>query len=92
MGEFLTVCPKRVCISTVGIRRDLYPKDPFQVPITNFFGSVRPTEITSGVVNITLTSIPEDVESPVVQKILHGQSYSDFKIQFQEQFPTKLFQ
>lgn len=33
MGEFLTVCPKRVCISTVGIRRDLYPKDPNSVPM-----------------------------------------------------------
>ena len=33
MGEFLSVCPKRVCISTVGIRRDLYPKDPNSVPM-----------------------------------------------------------
>lgn len=62
MGEFLTVCPKRVCISTVGIRRDLYPKDPNKVFITDFFGSVRPTEITNGVVNITLSSIQEDLD------------------------------
>lgn len=55
----LTVCPKRACISTVGVRKDLYPKDPFKVPITDFFGSVRPTEISSDVVNVTLSTIPE---------------------------------
>lgn len=92
MGEFLTVCPKRVCISTVGIRRDLYPKDPNSVPITNFFGSVRPTEITSGVVNITLTGIPEEPESPVIEKIEQGMNYFDLKIKFHEQFPSKIFQ
>lgn len=92
MGEFLTVCPKRVCISTVGIRRDLYPKDPNSVPITNFFGSVRPTEITSGVVNITLIGITEEDESPVIEKIAQGMKYSDLKIKFQEQFPSKIFQ
>lgn len=93
MGEFLgTVCPKRVCISTVGIRRDLYPKDPNSVPITNFFGSVRPIEITSMPVNITLTSIPnDDKESEVVTKISQGFTYSDLKLRFHEQFPTELF-
>lgn len=92
MGEFLTVCPKRVCISTVGVRRDLYPKDPNSVPITNFFGSVRPTEVVSNVVNITLTGIPDEKQSPVVESIVHGSSYTDLKIKFQEQFPSKLFQ
>ena len=55
MGEFLKVCPKRVCISTVGTRTDLFRyiscpsnftqitcrRDPNLVPITDFFGSVR---------------------------------------------------
>jgi phosphatidylinositol glycan class K len=91
MGEFLTVCPKRVCISTVGIRKDLYPKDPNKVPITNFFGAVRPTEILTGVVNITIPVAAEDPDSPVTEKILEGKTYSDLKIKFQEQFPTKLF-
>ncbi|KAI8115423.1 putative GPI-anchor transamidase [Lucilia cuprina] len=54
MGEFLTVCPKRLCISTVGVRKDLYKRDPYKVPITDFFGSIRPTEITKDRVNITL--------------------------------------
>ena len=41
MGQFLEVCPKRLCISTVGKRTDLFQRDPNTVPITDFFGSVR---------------------------------------------------
>nr|ACO11595.1 GPI-anchor transamidase precursor [Caligus rogercresseyi] len=44
MGEFLTVCPKSQCISTVGTRTDLFLRDPYNVPITDFFGSVRDIE------------------------------------------------
>lgn len=93
MGEFLgTVCPKRVCISTVGVRRDLYPKDPNSVPITNFFGSVRPIEITSMPINITLSSIPaDDKESETIVKMSQGFSYIDLKMRFNEQFPSHLF-
>jgi GPI-anchor transamidase subunit K len=92
IGEFIyTVCPKRVCISTVGIRRDLFNRDPYSVPITDFFGSVRPIEISSGQVNISLTSIPEESESPVIDKILQGAKYSDLKIKFHDQFPSNLF-
>lgn len=50
----LRVCPKRECISTVGVRKDLYSKDPNKVPITDFFGSIRPTEISSNQVNVTM--------------------------------------
>ena len=54
MAEFLTVCPKRVCISTVGTRTDLFRRDPAQVPITDFFGSVRRVEAwDTGLVNLT---------------------------------------
>lgn len=91
MGEFLKVCPKRVCISTVGIRRDLYPKDPNTVPITNFFGSVRPTEITSGVVNITLSGIPEEPENRESHKVEKFPTYTELKIKFPEQFPSHIF-
>ena len=45
MGEFLEVCPKRLCISTVGKRTDLFRRDPYKVPITDFFGSVRKIEV-----------------------------------------------
>ena len=53
MGDFLQVCPKRLCISTVGKRTDLFPRDPFKVPITDFFGSVRNVELTPEVMNLT---------------------------------------
>ena len=32
LQQFLSVCPKRVCISTVGVRKDLYRRDPNKVP------------------------------------------------------------
>lgn len=41
----LKVCPKRLCISTVGVRRDLFRRDPDKVLITDFFGAVRPVEV-----------------------------------------------
>ena len=53
MGDFLQVCPKRLCISTVGKRTDLFARDPFKVPITDFFGSVRNVELTSEAMNLT---------------------------------------
>ena len=53
MGDFLQVCPKRLCISTVGKRTDLFARDPFKVPITDFFGSVRNVELTQEVMNLT---------------------------------------
>ncbi|XP_055585847.1 putative GPI-anchor transamidase [Uranotaenia lowii] len=84
MGEFLSVCPKRVCISTVGVRKDLYPKDPHKVPITDFFGSIRPTEVTLRSVNVTLTIIPEErFERKPIGKLNPSLFY--------EQFPSKLF-
>ena len=46
MTEFLAVCPKRVCISTVGVRKDLFQRDTSQVPITDFFGAVRRVELS----------------------------------------------
>lgn len=53
MGQFLKVCPKSQCISTVSVRVDLYPKDPHKVLITDFFGSVRNIELISNYINFT---------------------------------------
>ena len=61
MGEFLRVCPKRVCISTVGTRTDLFKRDPNKVPITDFFGSVRRVEVSDNIVNISNVE-KEDVD------------------------------
>ena len=56
MGDFLQVCPKRLCISTVGKRVDLFSRDPSKVPITDFFGSVRNVELTQQIINLTENS------------------------------------
>jgi glycosylphosphatidylinositol transamidase (GPIT) subunit GPI8 len=56
MGQFLEVCPKRLCISTVGKRTDLFARDPNTVPITDFFGSIRNVELTDRAFNFTKKS------------------------------------
>lgn len=48
----LKVCPKHHCLSTVGVRKDLFPRDPEDVPVTDFFGSLRPVELTKNMVRI----------------------------------------
>jgi phosphatidylinositol glycan class K len=63
MGEFLEVCPKRLCISTVGKRTDLFERDPYKVPITDFFGSVRNVELTGKVENLTKKAILSSMSS-----------------------------
>lgn len=45
LGQFLSVCPKRYCISTVTVRTDLYRRDPDQVPLTDFFGHIPRVEL-----------------------------------------------
>nr|CAG4635500.1 EOG090X07K0 [Artemia franciscana] len=44
MSEFLEICPEKRCLSTIGIRLDLYERDPQGVKVTEFFGTIRPTE------------------------------------------------
>lgn len=45
LGQFLSVCPKRVCISTVVVRKDLFARDPHKVPLTDFFGNIPQTKL-----------------------------------------------
>ena len=52
LAQFLQVCPKRVCISTVGVRQDLYKRDPNSVLVTEFFGSVRNIELTDHIMDL----------------------------------------
>ncbi|XP_043277651.1 putative GPI-anchor transamidase [Venturia canescens] len=52
LSEFLKVCPKHYCLSTVGVRQDLFRRDPRTVPVTDFFGSLRPVELTKSVINL----------------------------------------
>lgn len=63
LSEFLAVCPKRVCISTVGVRKDLFARDTKKVPITDFFGSVRHVEVIPDMTPVDYEGFP--VEEPV---------------------------
>ena len=68
MGQFLEVCPKRLCISTVGKRTDLFARDPYKVPITDFFGAVRNVELTREVTNVTSEVTRESAEEGHCEK------------------------
>lgn len=46
------VCPKSLCVSTPGHRTDLFQRDPKNVLITDFFGSVRKVEITTETIRL----------------------------------------
>ena len=81
MGEFLKVCPKRVCISTVGTRTDLFQRDPNKVPITDFFGSVRKVEISTNFVNV---SSQVKAEEPEVKEVREEVGE---KFRYDDQFP-----
>ena len=76
MGEFLQVCPKRLCISTVGKRTDLFARDPAKVPITDFFGSVRNVELTLQTENLTAIPIEGDKQRNVIIEANKGANFS----------------
>jgi phosphatidylinositol glycan class K len=83
MGEFMEVCPKRVCISTVGRRTDLFPRDPYRVPITDFFGSVRRVEIGTPPVNLT----HGEAEQPRIKSAAASKRHAESKFQYRDPFP-----
>ncbi|KAL7643724.1 UNVERIFIED_CONTAM: hypothetical protein RMT77_005730 [Armadillidium vulgare] len=59
LEQFLQVCPRRVCISNVGVRKDLYHRNPSNVLITEFFGSVRSVEITEDLDSVQIIPLPK---------------------------------
>ncbi|XP_018320138.1 putative GPI-anchor transamidase [Agrilus planipennis] len=59
LAEFLKICPKKQCISTVGHRSDLFRRDISKVPVTDFFGSVRPISLLWDTFNGTISIIKE---------------------------------
>ncbi|XP_034946303.1 putative GPI-anchor transamidase [Chelonus insularis] len=77
LSEFLKVCPKHYCLSTVGVRKDLFTRNPETVPVTDFFGSLRPVELTTSIINI----LP-------VEKEPMKESNLDVKYKYVSQFPT----
>ncbi|KAJ2948511.1 hypothetical protein O0L34_g7761 [Tuta absoluta] len=68
MAEFLQVCPKSACISTVGVRKDLFTRDPRLVPITDFFGSVRPVILTTDPIDILDIPVAKPKNKTLVPK------------------------
>lgn len=80
LGQFLKVCPKHLCMSTVGVRQDLFQDDPNNIPITDFFGSVRNVELTRAVVNLENT-LQEEPASPLKTEIteLSSKIHEDFR-------------
>jgi len=95
LAEFFKCCPKRLCISTVGVREDLYPKNPRKVKVTEFFGGVRNVEITRKTVKLTprksfqnTTLTVKDSPSPLPET--SGTQQSEPLFAYQKQFPTDL--
>uniref|UniRef100_A0A8C2YM87 GPI-anchor transamidase n=1 Tax=Chinchilla lanigera TaxID=34839 RepID=A0A8C2YM87_CHILA len=60
MNDLFQVCPKSLCVSTPGHRTDLFKRDPKNVLITDFFGSVRKVEITTETVSLQQDSETTD--------------------------------
>jgi len=98
LGEFFKCCPKRLCISTVGVREDLYPKNPKKVKVTEFFGGVRNVELTRKTVTLTTPthkSAPENFTTPEDSKSTleqddGGEGHREPIFAYQKQFPTDL--
>nr|KAG5710640.1 hypothetical protein BaRGS_013286 [Batillaria attramentaria] len=60
MGQFLKVCPRHQCISTVSVRKDLFQRDPDKVLLTDFFGSVRNVELVHDTIHLQNVSLETD--------------------------------
>ncbi|XP_041370225.1 GPI-anchor transamidase-like [Gigantopelta aegis] len=86
MADFLKVCPKHQCISTVHVRQDLFKRNLAKVPLTDFFGSVRNVEILMDTIhlkNISMTSPQSSCRSENC-KDAHVLTQ---KLSYAEQFP-----
>ncbi|CAG5083661.1 Similar to PIG-K: Putative GPI-anchor transamidase (Drosophila melanogaster) [Cotesia congregata] len=77
LSEFLKVCPKHYCLSTVGVRRDLFRRDPEKVPVTDFFGSLRPVELTDTIVTIIPTKGNRTRKTEIERKLHYTPQFPD---------------
>ncbi|KAL7294629.1 hypothetical protein TKK_0011933 [Trichogramma kaykai] len=73
LSEFLKVCPKHYCLSTVGVRDDLFKRNLYEVPVTNFFGALRPIQLTNNIFKIvepinSIGSISADAKTSIKYK------------------------
>ncbi|KAM7305498.1 putative GPI-anchor transamidase [Ixodes scapularis] len=84
MGQFLRVCPKRVCISTVTSRKDLFKRNVDEVPLTDFFGSVRNVELSRSRVRLP-PLLPDASPKPAVGEDIPTRRARWYKV---DQFPA----
>lgn len=66
MRLFTRMCPKYQCVSTVGVRDDLFQRDLDEVLVTDFFGSIRDVQILPHVVKSVVKN--ETLNEPLQQK------------------------
>lgn len=87
LAQFLQVCPKRVCISTVGVRLDLYKRDPNHVLVTEFFGSVRNVELTTYVLDLPKCNGLGQIE--IINSLHTGSTNSAKQLHYASQLPLR---
>ncbi|XP_077986599.1 GPI-anchor transamidase-like [Glandiceps talaboti] len=80
LAELFRVCPPAKCISTVGWRTDLFPRDINTVLLTDFFGSVRNVEL-----NTTTLSLEQPNKTP--KDIPSRAKKSSEQLKYAVQFP-----
>ncbi|XP_044730007.1 GPI-anchor transamidase-like [Chrysoperla carnea] len=88
MSELFKVCPKHLCISTVGTRTDLFQRDPNTVLVTDFFGSNNHyvEMLDTSYLNITFeTNIRENNSKN------EKTENDNVKYKYVEQFPSYVF-
>ncbi len=84
----LKVCPKYLCLSTVGYRSDLFLRDPNKVFITDFFGSQKRIENAAEPIILPHIEFEEKryVESRVLESYLF--LFNVFYFSITDQFST----
>lgn len=75
----LDSCPKHKCISTVGVRYDLFHRDADRVRVTDFFGSVRNVQLLDEEIEFPplpdATKIEKYVNNQLIKLLLLWQIY-----------------
>nr|CAG4640921.1 EOG090X07K0 [Eulimnadia texana] len=60
LAQFLKVCPKHLCLSTVGYRTDLFARDPSTVLVTDFFGSLKRVDKPSVPIQLEMNTLSNE--------------------------------
>ncbi|OWF49867.1 GPI-anchor transamidase-like [Mizuhopecten yessoensis] len=87
MGQFLKVCPRSQCSSTVSTRKDLFPRDPDKVLLTDFFGSVRNVELLTD--TIQLENVTRETTQQCSKDMCEEEKQGE-RLVYAEQFPMPI--